>query len=233
MNENITYLWIQQRKYFIEVHNFIYQEAQKRILNQFANIEDEAQEAQNNYLTQYSSNTYYEEIDTCSIFENAFEAGYKHYDLLSNMKVQVQLNTISLIFHHWNITLRDWLAKELKHNFEEKYSDEIAYSPDMRKIYQVFNELGWQIESQPFFKKLDAMRLIVNIYKHGNGRSLKYLQKNYPEYLNKKEIDIDFLAPLLHHSDLKINEAHLDEFSEAIIAFWQKIPERLYIKKEA
>lgn len=232
MNENITYLWTQQRKYFIEVHNFIYEEAKKRILNQFANIEDEATEIENNYLTQVLPNTYYEEIDPCSIFENAFEAGYTHYDLLSDMKVQVQLNTISLIFHHWNITLRDWLAKELRHNFEKEHSENIAYSQDMRTIYKVFNELNWQIESQPFFKQLDAMRLIVNIYKHGNGKSLKDLQRNYPKYL-KENMDQDVLSPYLHHSDLIITEDHINEFSEAIIAFWENIPERLYLKKEA
>ncbi len=180
MNEPITYLDIQQRKHFIQVHNFIYAEAKRRILKPFDNIETEAQEIQNNDLTQYSSSYYYNEINPSSIFENAVEAGYEHYDLFNDMKVQVQLNTISLIFHHWNITLRDWLAKELIYNFEKEHSEKIAYSQDMQTIDKVFNELNWQIESQAFFKPLDAMRFIVNSYKHGNGKSLQDLQKNYP-----------------------------------------------------
>ena len=233
MNHPITYLWSQQRIQFIKTHLFVYDEAKRRILSQFNNIEDEATEIENKYLSEGSSHYYYNEIDPSSIYEDAFEKGYEYYDLLSNMKIQVQLNTLSLIFHHWNTTLRDWLAKELSHSFKDDFVEKIAYSQNIKTVYDFFNELDWSVELQPFFKKLDAMRLIVNIYKHGNGKSLEDLRKNYPQYLNKEKTNSDFFPSLLQHSDLKVTEEHIDEFSDSIISFWQNIPEYLYLKKEA
>lgn len=48
----------------------------------------------------------------------------------------------------------------------------------------MLESLGWKIRSAGYFRTLDACRLVVNVYKHGEGKSLANLKQNYPEYLD-------------------------------------------------
>ena len=78
---------------------------------------------------------------------------------------------------------------------------------------------------------LDACRLVVNVYKHGEGNSLEDLKQKYPEYLHDP-----FLASgggfsdVEHrdHTDLNVSDEQFQAFSDAIVAFWQAVPENIF-----
>jgi hypothetical protein len=53
----------------------------------------------------------------------------------------------------------------------------------IRGCAQYFSQFGWDVQALPFYPKLDALQLIVNVYKHGNGRSLTKLRNDYSQYL--------------------------------------------------
>lgn len=89
----------------------------------------------------------------------------------------------------------------------------------------------WPVKSSSFFPDLDACRLIVNIYKYGDGLSLKQLTDRYPDkhYIehpfNSLPLELPASWRIPHHDDLKITDEHLDQFSDAIVQFWRAVPE--------
>ena len=63
-------------------------------------------------------------------------------------------------------------------------SDAAAENAWRRNVLDLLNDFGWDCRSLPSFSKIDACRLVVNVYKHGKGPSLEDLAKRYPEYLD-------------------------------------------------
>jgi hypothetical protein len=71
---------------------------------------------------------------------------------------------------------------------------------------------------------------VVNVYKHGEGKSLDELRNSFPEYLddpfngsggafsNTKYRD---------HTHLKVSDNQFQAFSDAILAFWRDVPEKV------
>lgn len=43
--------------------------------------------------------------------------------------------------------------------------------------------LGLDVSAFPGFDQLNAMRLVVNVYRHGEGKSLDDLRPIYPEFV--------------------------------------------------
>lgn len=64
------------------------------------------------------------------------------------------------------------------------------------------------------------MRLMVNVFKHGEGRSLDDLRKLYPEFLRERS----------HHwnvyddTDMEVTNEHVAGFAAAIESFWRELP---------
>ena len=81
------------------------------------------------------------------------------------------------------------------------------------------------------FPALDACRLVVNVHKHGEGRSLDELRQRFPEYLDDPFrgagggfSDVKYRD----HTHLKVSEIQLQAFADAIEAFWEAVPENFY-----
>jgi hypothetical protein len=68
------------------------------------------------------------------------------------------------------------------------------------------------------------MRLVVNVFKHGEGKSVDELRQIYPEF-------VPLIGPLAPNTpddtDMVVTDAHLEEFAEAIEAFWRALPTEL------
>ena len=74
------------------------------------------------------------------------------------------------------------------------------------------------------------MSLLCNVIKHGDGKSAKELRKIKPT-LFKQEGNIGhmeaFKTTLLEET-LNINETTLQNYREALLSFWDEIPEKNY-----
>lgn len=83
---------------------------------------------------------------------------------------------------------------------------------------------------------LDACRLVVNVYKHGDGKSFQDLKKQHPEYINNifKAMDreLDGMG-FTDFTDLTVTNAQIEGFSDAIISFWRDVPDNIYEDSDA
>src|SRR5205085_11651478 len=82
-----------------------------------------------------------------------------------------------------------------------------------------------------YFRTLDACRLVVNVYKHGEGKSLDELRSNFPEYLDDPFHGSGGTfsdTKYRDHSHLKVSDAQFQAFSDAILAFWRDVPENVF-----
>lgn len=82
---------------------------------------------------------------------------------------------------------------------------------------KLLNKFRWDISIKNYFKELDACRLVVNVYKHGEGQSFEDLKKKYPQYVGNS-------TELYRITDVKVNDQQIEAFSSAIVDFWKDIP---------
>ena len=127
------------------------------------------------------------------------------------------------MYHKWDKQLRDWLILETK--FLKCYTvlKSKIWNVNLGNIIDFFDGLGWNIRKEKFFSKIDACRLIVNVYKHGNGNSFDELLLKYPEYVVNPLPGLD--TAYLDYENVVLTDQHLQEFSDAIIEFWETVPE--------
>jgi hypothetical protein len=86
------------------------------------------------------------------------------------------------------------------------------------------------VKSLPFYPLLEALQLVVNVYKHGKGRSLNELSDRYARFVvdPAKAASYGEWRTTLDHEWLTVTDDQFDEFAAAISDFWSTMPERLY-----
>lgn len=224
----IFQMWEPFRRSLIRGHQFYVEQAENRLLSQFSNIEDEAHRASTEWLELRSKHFDPEWHDPADFYESALEAGVEFYELLSNMRNQTRLSVVAGMYYEWDKQLREWLVQELRHWANRDHVIAAVWRADFNDIIDLLEGVGWLIRKESFFKVLDACRLVVNVYKHGAGPALNRLEQDYPQYIPNP-----FAAPkntlyrstYTDHTHLNVNEQQLQEFSEAIVQFWEGVPE--------
>lgn len=223
-------MWGPFRRSLIEGHLFYVDQARKRLFSQFDDIESEADKAAEEWLERSNDRFDPDRHDPGSFYEAANEVGIEFYGLLSDMRDQTRLSVVAGMFHEWDKQLRDWLVQEIKHWHHGDNTPLKVWSVDFGDIADLLECLGWKIRSTHYFPKLDACRLVVNVYKHGEGKSLVDLRQNYPEYLDDPFKGAGgFMSGIecRDHTHLKVSDEQFQAFSDAIVAFWQCVPENI------
>ncbi len=229
MSDHVLFqMWGPFRKSLTAGHQFYVEQAQKRLLSQFDDIETEAETAANDWLEQNSNQFDPDRHDPGDFYEAANDAGIEFYELLSGMRQQTTLSVVAGMFHEWDKQFRDWLVREIQH---WHHGDSLAskiWSADFGQIAELLECLGWDKAKIIYYGQLDACRLIVNVYKHGKGKSLDELKQKYPIYLDDPFAGAGGSFSGVYyrdHTHLKVSRDHFQAFSDAIVAFWQAIPE--------
>jgi hypothetical protein len=113
-----------------------------------------------------------------------------------------------------------------------------VWSAKFIEITELLESLGWNIRGTPYFRTLDACRLVVNVYKHGEGKARDDLQLSYPEYLAdpfnrfRGELAEIWRGHIkLNHTHLRVNDEQIQTFADAIVAFWKDVPENTFESK--
>lgn len=224
-------MWGPFRQSLIDSHLFYVEQARKRLLSQFNDIEREADRAAEEWLEQHSHRFDPDRHDPGAFCEAANDAGIEFYQLLSDMRDRTRLSVVAGIFHEWDKQLRDWLVREVRHWHRGDAVVSKIWTVDFGKIADLLECLGWNIRGEEYFNKLDACRLVVNVYKHGEGKSLDDLKQNYPEYLDdpSSAIGIEISGKdWLNYTHLAVSEEQLQVFSDAIVSFWRDVPENIF-----
>ena len=224
-------MWGSFRWSLIAGHLFYVEQSHKRLLSQFEDIEAESDKAAEDWLQRRSGNFDPDRHDPGDFYEAAHEAGIEFYGLLSDMRDQTRLSVVAGMFHEWDKQLRDWLVREIQHWHRGDAAALKVWSANSVQIGDLLESVGWSVCSADYFRTLDACRLVVNVYKHGKGNSLDDLKQKYPEYLHDPFSglggtfsDVEYRD----HTHLKVNDDQFQAFSDAIVAFWQAVPENIF-----
>lgn len=227
-------VWFQMsdslRQSLIAGHFFYVEQARKRLLPQFDDIDSEANDIGEQALEQNAAFYDPEQDNASSLQESAYEQMCEFHRLLTDMRDRTRLSVVAGMFHEWEKQLREWLVREIEHWHHGDVTELGVWKANFCEITDLLESLGWRIRSTDYFNTLDACRHVVNVYKHGKGKSLIQLKKKYPEYLDTSHnVSIGPLSSVgyLYHKHLKVSDDQLQAFSNSIVAFWRATPERI------
>jgi len=231
MSEYVFFqMWSPFRASLIEQHNFYVREAHNRLLSRFDDIEADADKAADNWLKESSRWFNPDSDDPASYYEAAYDVRIQHYQMLSDMREQTRLSVVAGMYHQWDKQLRDWLVREIQHWHSGDNLRAKVWGADFAEIIDLLESFGWPLRTTKYFGTLDACRLVVNVYKHGEGASLRDLKQRFPQYLRNLfrgsgggPSDV----ALRNHTALQVNDDQFEDFSNAIQAFWRDVPENV------
>lgn len=223
-------MWGPFRQSLVKGHLFYVEQARKRLLSQFNDIETDADQAAEEWLEQSGRHFDPDRHDPSDFYEAAHDVGIEFHGLLNDMREQTRLSVVAGMFHEWDKQLRDWLVSEIRHWHRGDNATLKVWSADFGQIADLLESFGWNVRSADYFRALDACRLVVNVYKHGEGKSLDDLKNSFPEYLDDPFNGLDdALSDMKYcnHTHLKVSDDQFQAFSDAIVAFWCDAPENV------
>ncbi len=233
MSQTLFYMSDTSRRILLQSHEFCFEQAKSRLLRQFDNLEQEADRFADQWLGDMRGHFDPDQHDPGEFVEAAYEHSIEYYLLLDSMRKQTILSVVAGLFHEFEKEFRVWVARELDDFYHIKEIERKVWSLSLKALKQFFDGCGWNVTAAPFSSHLEACELIVNVHKHGKGRSLEQLKDRFPEYIDPmyRGFEKGSLAELvwknIDHECLDVKEDWVDWVYKAISAFWQSIPERI------
>ena len=226
-----------QRQKWIEETEFFYSQANKRLMSQFSDeiMTSDADEYAERVYEKLGERFNPDFHDPGCDAEDAFHEGVEFYRLLSEMKDDVRLSMVSTMFQNWEKELREWLVHEVRYWYPGRQVKEAIWSATVDEIYNLLKVSGfYDVRAQPLFRSLDALRLVVNVFKHGDGKSLKDLDRKYPRFTARSHDGFyaqNLRMRLLRHEHMVVTDADFEEFCHALISFWQGLPDNMMVSE--
>lgn len=224
-------MWEPFRQSLIAGHLFYVEQARKRLLSQFDDIDAEADRAAADWLQNNSYRFDPDRHDAGDFEERSYEAVIEFHSLMTDLREQTHLSVVASMFHQWEKQLRKWLVHEIQHWHRGDKVKQAVWKTNLGNIFDLLEGLGWNVRHTTHFPILDACRLVVDVYKYGEGDSLVELKQKYSEYLDDSLSQVGELslgAGDLDHTDLKVTDEQIQVFSDAIVAFWNGVPENIF-----
>ncbi|MBG58804.1 MAG: hypothetical protein CMK46_11050 [Porticoccus sp.] len=228
-------MWEPFRQSLIAGHLFYVEQARKRLMSQFTNLESEADKAAEQWLRD-NGHRFNPDLHSSGDFEEtALDVGLEFYELLKDMQSRTRLSVVAGMYHEWDKQLHQWMVDQMSGWCSGEKFEEAVWKTTLTDLADLVEPLGWTIRSELFFNQLKACRLVVNVYKHGNGDSLTQLKRKHPEYLHNPvdEWVGESCFKDLSHKHLSISEEQFQAFSDAIVSFWRDIPQDIYDHESA
>ncbi|SDG83446.1 MULTISPECIES: hypothetical protein [unclassified Duganella] len=175
-------MWEPQRKSLIWTHTFYYEQGKKRLLAQFDDIGGEANAETEKWMVE-QSRVADPDGDFSDVYEDANDHNSEVYYLLQEMRDSTRLSLLAGMFHEWEKQVRNWLVTESRHWHSGDEVKSSIWKVQFEPLMDLFNSMGWDIKAAAFYPKLEACRLVVNVYKHGSGQSFDDLVRKYSQYV--------------------------------------------------
>lgn len=220
-------MWEPFRQNIIANHLFYVEQAKKRLLSQFENIKVEAEEAEAAWLKKAGMHFDPDRHDPASFLESAFDHSVEFQALLLEMRCATRLSVVAGMYHTMDKQIRCWLEQEVRHWHFGEFMRKQIWKTEFKNIADLLECIGWNLRLSTAFKKITAYRLIVNVYKHGEGPAFDELKEYFPEYLKGlygNEAQIDEPLGWLEYTDLAVSDIQIEEISQAIVEFWNMAP---------
>ena len=224
-------MWSSERDQLLARHDFYMEQVKVRLLRRFDNMEEEAEQI-NNEMHERLAALESEGGDMAARAEIARHDGMEFFLLLSHMKTQTTLGALASLYHQWEKDFRGFMQRQ-RILVKEKGNEVKDYFWDCETedLFDALEKFGWSIRKNQFYHSLNSCRLIVNVFKHGKGKSLDSLIEDYPQYLKGRFSDSaesSFVATP-RHEDLAVTEEEFDQIGKGIRQFWTDFPRRLVL----
>lgn len=226
-----------QRITLQDKHRFYVCQAKSRMMSQFdeSDIRNEADREGESFLEENKKCFNPELHDGSAFLELAGNARDDRYQLLAEMRDRVRLSIVAGFFHDWEKNLRQWLVDEMQRS-PLQIGDSTRHAiwninlcSKGGDLFELLESFGWELKAASYFADLNAGRLVVNVYKHGDGHSLESLSRYYPKFLKHPLGGLcEWTEEKWSHRHLYITDGDLDAFSDAVLDFWANVPESVF-----
>lgn len=228
---NAFQLMDSERELRISEHRFYVEQAKVRLLSQFANIEAEAEQAETEHWERSGQSFDPEWDDPGDLADAARDHGVELYQLLSDMHDRTRLSVVAGMYHHWDKTFRRFLVREFRwpRLVIGDHTRRALWKLDSAKLERLLAAIGLDLSGLACYPRIEAMRLVVNVFKHGEGRSLDELRQRYPEFLRASAHGWSFIDD----TDLEVTDDQVEQFAAAIELFWRELPSTVTFDEDA
>lgn len=204
----------------------------KKICCIFDNLEKEAEQISNDYYEKAMNGFSPEDsnFDPTSIAEDSLGLGIDYYQNYSLMKYNTLAMWTTMLYQMWEQQVRLFLYEEERHYFDIEFKK--FCSSGINEIKTEFKKFNTDIERLESWHKIDELRLLANVFKHGDGQSAKILKEIRPDIFKDYEISNHDLLSLYNTTLLEkvvnVNESDFCDYCHALISFWRDLPEYMY-----
>ena len=211
----------------------------ERIMPIFSSLEEESQAIADEKYEDLGRYFNPESDDPADYAEMAWEAGLEYYESMSLMQYNMRLMWISTLYQFWEQQVRKFVYEEVTrtHKFIDKKGNEVAFAGFCTRgiddIKEEFNEFGQDLEKLNSWSKIEELRLLANVIKHGDGWSATKLKQLRPDFFDSGGISTDLLdlyKTTLGERVLNIDDSEYETYCDAITQFWDELPDVLYSK---
>lgn len=231
------YLYSSLRKEFkrsIKLFSEIYFE---RVVPIFKDLEEESKAKADEKYKELGRKFDPDRNDISDFVEDAWEFGLDYYLERDLIRYNIRLMWISTLYQFWEQQVRKFIYEEVTktHNFIDKKGNVIEFKNFMTKgiddIKTELLEFGQDIEKFSCWEKINELRLLNNVIKHGDGWSATELKKIREDFFRDDFLGIDMLdlyKTTLNEKVLNLDDKEIEVYCEALIRFWDELPERMY-----
>jgi len=135
----------------------------------------------------------------------------------------------AMLYQLWEQQLRSFLFREISHVREMEFK---GFCKEFKEIKAELKSHNVDVKSFSRWGKIDELRELCNVIKHGDGRALNRLREINPSLFRKGSVITVDLVELyktsLLEETLDVNETTLQDYRDALLSFWDEIPERNY-----
>jgi hypothetical protein len=203
----------------------------EKLLPVFRDMEKDADKRADDFykevMNQPSCN---EAFDPGAVADDACGIGVEYYSYLKLGKYHLTATWHAMLYQLWEQQVRLFLFREISRDIPRvKKLDFSIFCGDIKKIKKGFEDHKVDIERLTCWGRIDELRLLCHVIKHSDGPALKSLRAKNATLLKRGSVpadDMELYKTSLLEETLNIDEKTLVGYKEALLSFWEEIPER-------
>jgi hypothetical protein len=217
-------LKIRQIKSFLDIY-------EEKMLPIFSSIEQEADKIARKHYDDLMSTPSDGSSDGSEFADAAIDVGLEYYQTMKLIGYNTLAAWISVMYQFWEQQIRSFLYQELKRYITQSVTKFCENGLiDAIEWLRFFNV---DLKSFPSWQGINEMSLLVNVIKHGDGRSAKALNKIKPDLFKKDEWFVEeellkITGTSLLEEVINIDSETLKYYGQSLIRFWEDLPETMY-----
>lgn len=215
---------------FIEEIDYVYDVYKSKIKNIFDSPENEAKKY-GIYLNENTSSLNSHSPDECLMeIESKMQ---QRYFQVKNMKYRNLINYINLTYKMYDQFLIAFVKQKIDFIITDK---KLLKGINVNKIdyKNFFLQFDFDITKLDGYYKIDEMRELQNVFKHGYGRAMNNLKKLRPDFFEESEemSSLNMFNNTIIDDTLNIKECDYEEYINAIKKVLRQFPSKLKHKYE-